>query len=818
MFKKILLVLFIIFFAVWIAVAYLNKFVLPVKIKALIINSAQEFTGKKASCEEVKISLLKGLVVRGFNLYDNKKVILTVKEINCSFLFLPLVKKQIIIPRVNIVSASLFLERRTDGTFNVMKPFNGKNPAAAAQAKYNIMVYGVSISAARISFQDDTINPVFTKDLQGVKANLALSLPAKVKFVFSGLVPAEVPMKIAGQGEYNIGSQALWAKVGLKDFLPADFEPYLSGLGVSLVKGKIDYQGQLDYRDQVISSDFTLQTRGLSITRGKLLFILNSSSRVNLKYGIYDERWDISGKTDISQGFVYGLPNGFDQVEKISGSFCFNNEGIFADDVTAHYAQIPFKANITLINFKDPVLSVDLSARPDLEDIQKLAKSNFKTELPCDISGHGVLRLKIENSAGQAQPKIEGVLSTANARVYFPKDKAEIKSITGDINFTSEKIIWNGLIFRFLNTAYKTSGSVRDFTAPQVDLSAASEKSQVDASFKIVSRVIDFSRLAGRYLNSDFSLLGKVDLTDPRQPLADIFGKINLELSEFSRHLKKLKVNLDKLSPQGLVNIQGRLSGKLNDIKNCQAKAALSSTYISLYGLRANNFSAGILLTNAVADMESLHFSLYGGTIVGKAMMNLKNKDVPYWLDLSVQKVDLGKLTADTPMRAKRISGLFWAEMKLSGAWDDPGKISGSGKVSVSNGSLWELDLFKGVGSLVFSNDFRDIIFSEGSCSFVIQNRSIFSDNIKLESPVCLMKGRGKVGFDSSVDVELDAEVSPQAPLTGTFKDVTTAILGNASCFGSIAITGTLKEPKYKFKAAVTNIIQGIADTFWRKE
>ncbi len=819
MLKKILIVLCILFLLIWSAVFYLNKVVFPVKIKSLIINSAQELTGKKVSCDEVKISIFKGLVVRNFNLYDNKKVILSIKEVNCTFLFFPLVKRQVIIPRINIVSPSLFLERRMDNTFNVMKPFTGKKPAAGVQSRYNLIVYGVSVSGAKVSFQDDTINPVFTKEIQSLKVNLSLSLPARVKFVFSGQIPAKLPMKLAGQGEYNISSQELSAKIGLKDFVPAEFEPYLNGLGVVFGKGKIDYLGSLTYKDQVVSSDFTLSTSGLSISRDKLLFILNSTSKVNLKYGFNQKHCDFSGKTEISEGFLYGLPNDLGQVDKIFGSIRFNNEGVFADNLEAFYSQIPFKAKITLLNFKSPFLSLDLSAQPALEAIQKIAVNNFKVKLPCDISGDGALRLRIEDNFQPNQPvKIEGNLALSGAEAYFAKNKTKINSIVGNINFTAEKISWNNLSFNLWDADYKTNGSLQSFASPQVDLELFSRDLELDTSFKINSQVINFSRLGGKYLNSDFSFLGKADLTDPDQPLADIYGKINLELNELAQQLKKMKVKIGDLAPKGLVNIQGQLKGNIKDIKNCDIKAKLSSTYVSLYGLRLNDFLADVLFTNAVADMESLHFLFYGGTINAKATVNLKNKSMPYWLDLSAQNVDLAKLIQDSAMKEKKISGQLSGDMKLSGISDDLAKMAGSGKVLVTKGSLWELDLFKGMGVLLFSRDFKDIVFSDGSCSFAIADKNISSDNILLESPVCLMKGRARIGFDSTVDAELNVEVSQDAPLTGTVKDVTTAILSNASRFGSIGISGTLKNPKFKFKASVKDIIQGIADTFLNKQ
>jgi hypothetical protein len=79
------------------------------------------------------------------------------------------------------------------------------------------------------------------------------------------------------------------------------------------------------------------------------------------------------------------------------------------------------------------------------------------------------------------------------------------------------------------------------------------------------------------------------------------------------------------------------------------------------------------------------------------------------------------------------------------------------------------------------------------------------------------MAGAVKIGFDSSIDASLNVEVSQDAQPTGSIKDFTTAILGEAKKFGVIRITGTLKDPKYKFKTAVVDIIKGIKDTFFKE-
>ena len=129
----------------------------------------------------------------------------------------------------------------------------------------------------------------------------------------------------------------------------------------------------------------------------------------------------------------------------------------------------------------------------------------------------------------------------------------------------------------------------------------------------------------------------------------------------------------------------------------------------------------------------------------------------------------------------------------------------------VSEGKLWELNLFKGLGELLFAKDFARVLFSEGYCGFSIQDRFIASDNLRLKSNLANLEGYFKIGFDGSLGGSLNVQVLEEgAPETGTMKDVATAIIGQAGRFGVIKVSGTLKEPKYKFKAAVNDIIKSL--------
>ena len=211
-----------------------------------------------------------------------------------------------------------------------------------------------------------------------------------------------------------------------------------------------------------------------------------------------------------------------------------------------------------------------------------------------------------------------------------------------------------------------------------------------------------------------------------------------------------------------------------------------------------------------------MRLSLYEVSIEGEGNINLNVEDMPYWAEAKIEGLKLEKLKLDTASKAKDIAGTLRASVKINGFGTDVSKLTGSGNILIVDGKLWQLNLFQGLGSLLFAKDFANIVFSEGSCSFLVRDRFIFSDDIKLKSNITNLSGSFKVGFDSSLDSSVNVEVIDEmVPLSGTFKDITTAIIGQSGRFGVIKINGTLQNPKYKFQPAVVDILKGLKNAIF---
>jgi len=679
--KKIFALLLIFIILITSVVIYLNKDFLPTKIQSLIIITLKQKTGKDTSLGSLQFSIFKGLVLRDLKVYDDKKTLLSVKELTCSFLIFPIFQKQLIIPGVSIKDAQIFIHRRSDGTFNVADLFASKE-TPASKAGFNILLRKIKITNSRIQFQDDAVTPAFTKNLDIKKAILSLSLPADVKFQL--LISA--PLQIKANGVYHILKEQFSARVELDNLSPQEFTAYYSHTGLKFTGGAIDAVANLNFKDQLVTSDITAKAKALGVSKDKISITLNSPVQAKLSYNTKNKE------------LVYSL-------------------------------------------------ILDIAGSPDL------------------VIG----------------------------------DMGRLSGISGRLELNPRQVKWTDLSFKYQDIPYKTSGVLTDFSSPKVELKLASQDLTLDSRFSFKDKQVSIPKLYGHYAQSLFALAGVIDTADVDNLNAKINGEVKLNLEDL-----KLKA----IKPSGIARIKLTLSGKLKDIKSCFIDADISGSVISLYGLKTRKFFLNYKQGNGLASIPLAHISLYGGGIDASARMNIDSKDLPYWVEASMQGVKIEQLKLDTGAKKTDISGTIQGEVKLNGFWGDASKLGGAGRILITEGKLWELNLFKGFGKLLFAEDLANIVFEQGSADFIIQNKYITSDNIALKSNLANLTGSCKIGFDGSLESSVNVEVSSESvPLTGTFKDVTTAIIGQSGRFGTLKITGTLKEPKYKFSADVVNIL-----------
>ena len=809
--KKFIIIVIIILLILFGCSVYLNKVLLPKKIKSLIVSTLAQQTGKNVTLKSLEFSFFKVLVLRDLVISDNQEVILSTRQATCTIFIWPIFKKQIIIPSINLKAPYIFLQRRTDKSFNLQDFFVLTNPAAK-KSDFSLAVFKLTISNGNIVFQDDTLATKFRKEIKNIQLNLQLGLPVKLKFNLSAELVSQPLVFINVSGEYKILSQELVGNLTLKDLSTTEFSAYYSDLG-NLFSGLIDLQAQVNLKNKMLQVNLTSKGDNLIFTKDNLKAKLNSSLQSKIDYNLETKKLTFEGACDIQQANILGLEF-LGQVQNLSGKFVFNQNSLIADSLKAELLGVPFNIKLGIKDFSTQVLNIKTDF--DLSILPVIAKDKFKFSLINSASGKAELSIKIHPD-NQGAWVVRGSLDITDAGLKLDKLNSPIEGIGAKVEFSQQGLSWLDTKFKYQGVSYQSNGTLFDFTTPKIKLKLYAEDLSVAGDFDLLGKKIKIAQLKGKYLDSQFLVSGDIDQSDSAKPQVDLTGRINLELSNLNKLLEKVPL-MKASSPSGQLNIEFNLSGPVLDFKNCYLQAKSTSSNFSLYGLKATDFSLDFLQEKGTNRIPAAYATFYDGVIQGSGGLNLNTKDLAYQLELSASGINLEKLKNDTPSRAKNIAGIFLGEIKLNGAGSDLNKLSAAGSFAVSHGRIGELNLLQGLGKLLLAKDLGNIEFKACSGDFLLKDKFIYTDNLKLISPIVELAGSIKIVFDRSLEGALDVHIiGEMVPLEGTIRDVTTAIVGQGGRFGVIKLNGTLDEPKYTFKAEVGNIIQGLAHMLFKK-
>lgn len=811
--KKFFIIVAILLLIILGVTVFLNKVILPTKIKSLIISTLSKQTGKEVSLKSLEFSIFKGLIVRDLVISDGTQTILSARQATCTIFIWPILKKQIIIPAINLQSPYIYLERRKDNSFNLENLFS----AASVQEKksdFNLAVFKLTISNGDLVFEDNSLGVKFKKEIKNIQFNLQLGLPIKLKFNFTGQLDSQPPVSINASGEYRILKKELAVNLKLKALSAKEFSAYYPALG-DVFSGLIDLQAQAHLKGKTCQINLAAQSDNLVLVKDNLKAKLNSSLLTKINYDLETKKLEFSGSCDLVQADIAGLEF-LGQVNNLNGKFVFNQNSLIADSLKAQLLGVPFEIRLGIKDFSTKVLNI--STDFDLSILSAIAKDKFKFSLISASSGKASLLVKILPDK-QGVWMAQGSLDIAQASLKLDKVIDPFENIDVHLEFSQQGLNWKETKFRYQGIDYESSGTLSDFAAPQVKLKLFADDLSAAADFKVAGNLIQIAGLKGKYLNSQFLVSGNIDHSDEAQVRVDLTGGINLELSDLNKLLAKIYPGIKALSAAGQLDTQFSLSGPVNDFKNCFLQAKSTSSNFSLYGFRASQLAIEYLQEQKIIKIPAIYITLYDGLITGSGALNLDSVLSPYQLELKAGGIDLGKLRLDTATAAKnKYEGIFEGEVKLTGSGSDLNKLNGAGSFKITQGKLGEINLLQGLGKLLLAKDLGKIEFTECSCAFSIKDKIVSTDKLKLLSSLVNLYGPLSIGFDSTLAGALDVEVlSENVPLAGTFKDVTTAIIGKAGKLGVIKLSGTLREPKYAFDTAVISIIQGLADVFFKK-
>lgn len=789
------------------AVSYLGVITLPVKISTAVVEELEKATGKRILIEAVRFNLFKGLVLEDLVIYDDNEIFIWAKNVSCGITLSGLLENRLAIPAVTIDSPAIYLERRFDASFNIAELTLADYKPSIAVA---VVLHRVMVKNARVIFVDRTLDPAFKERIDDISMDIKLSLPDKMALNLSCTVPFESPMHLKFSGVYYTLTRELAGRLGMKNLNLNELKSYYRASGISFPRGSVDAEGALRIKDDAIELDIDGRIKGLDIDKEKLNIKLDSLIKLMVQYDLKDKALEYAGKLDVSSMDLSGI-DGMKKLENIKANVEFNDSRLWSENIIADACGIRWKARVNIFNFAAPILDIYADSEAHLSVVQKMLKEEFNIKLPTDISGKSNIKLAIQMQSDKPM-NMNGYITLDGATISLGAGNFPIEDVTGEAKFNLDGIKWSDVKLKYREAQYVSSGSLVNYTAPKIRLEASSPGLSFKTAFSVRGQVVKISSLNGKYFGSTFSAYGEAAFPSKKPVKADIKGTLEIELADLKKMNKDSK-EIEKIKPAGKMAVKFNLSGDPANLKTCGIRARINSPDVSAYGLKFTDMMIDYAQAAGIGQVKYIKSMLYGGSLYASGRIDWKAGTLPYSFNVDLKDVKLEDIKMDTGFKDKDVSGDITALAKLAGAFKDSTKLSGTGRVAIKNGRLWQLNLFKGLGAVIFSNDFRDIVFTEGSCDIKIAPQAFTFNNFILKSELLNLYGSGIIGFDKSVNAMLRPEIRESAIDYGSASPIAVAISSNTV----VKITGTFEKPEYKTQANLADVMGGIANAMFRQ-
>ncbi|MCX5668041.1 MAG: DUF3971 domain-containing protein [Candidatus Omnitrophica bacterium] len=791
---------------------YFNEVIFPQKIRSALIEGFELATGKKIELSSVKLDLFRGLVLKDLAVLDNDLWVITAKEAHVKFLIVPLFKKQIIITALKLESPRVFVERAKDNSINIAEIFFKK--PILLNGEYGLSVSRIILSKADLSFKDSTFDPPLLKDIKNASLDARISLPDKI--VFSAefeLSTPELPILVKASGKYGALNKEWSLDVKARGLYLKELSPYCRDWSFPLPEGRADAEAAVRINSDSLGAKISMTSLDLEFLQGPVKANINCALTANAQYDLNKKTLLYSGDIDIKNLKLSGLEY-VDRIDDIRGRAVFTESRFLSKSLTCTLAGLPVTAAADLTDFKTGSLNIDIKSPAELGMLKEILKNRFDIKLPAELSGPGSLSLRLEYKVPiKEMPVMNGYVDVSEAKITLDYNKILLDDVKGRFKFTTNQLSWEDLAFRHMDVDYSSSGTLTNFEKPGIDIKLDSKDLSVRLLLAVNDNFLTLSRFEGRYEDTEFSGFGDLDTTDSANIMAEINGVVKFELSGNKELFKRFEDIMKDSKPSGRLTAKFALKGNMNDLNSCAADVEVSSGRISLYGFKMENFTMSYMQRNGVMDIVKMQASLYGGTLDGSGRIDLVSKDGAYQIKAEVNDMKIEKIKFDTEFKDYDISGSVYSRFGFKGYSPDPSKFRAWGKINISNGRLWQLNLFRGIGTLVFRRDFSSVIFKEGDCDFSVKDKTISTNDISLRSDLLNISGVARIGFDNSITASLKAEFTDEGLDAGKITNISAAI----ERYSIIEVNGTLKEPKIKFRPDLSNVVSDIAEGLFRQ-
>ena len=679
-FKKILLILFFISLFVFVGGTIALRIAFPpAKVKAMLITKMSEVLHRQVEIESISVGL-RGLRVKGFKISQkpsfDKGTFVQAGQFLVRPKFLPLLKKQISISEVTLISPKINIIRKADGSFNFSDLMVEKIPEAKKEEKaekvekgppakvkpiaFSFLVSKVTISGGEVKFVDRTPQKL-SADLKNINLSvygISLVSPFFVEASFD-VAKEKLEGSLAFKGNVDIKEESIKIKKALATIAGV-------GIGATGSVEKFMEPEKLSFTVNIKSEDFTLEKLSKTFPfPGDILMsgepdisadISGNLNRIKIKGNIGIRKVEALFKD------LFHKPSGIDGGMGIDIVLEHNNI-LKLNSISIALGEMKASASGKVVGLKEERrLNLKVSLEKfDMKSLQKLVP------LVKDYGLAGIV-------AGET--KISGIPESLN--------------ISGKIGVKNIESIQKEMTVKLDKSNLKYSGNILNFKKPKVNF------------------------------NLDIGTMEVKVAEKPKEPKKPKKGKPAAKKAKQEPPAVK-----EKPSPKVGIPPDATVSGKIKLKK------------LSFQNYQISNCSAELDIAKSILKLKLLSLSAYDGSMKGSLSADLRDSSLDtlkFNLDSNIKNLDIHKVIQSMDRKMK---GQFYAiasgKMKISGRGKDFSKLNGSGFMEIKDVKIKGIKILDKIASAAKIPELKEASFQSASGKLTIKKGKVYLTDVKTE-------------------------------------------------------------------------------------
>ncbi|MBW2503725.1 MAG: AsmA family protein, partial [Deltaproteobacteria bacterium] len=220
-------------------------------------------------------------------------------------------------------------------------------------------------------------------------------------------------------------------------------------------------------------------------------------------------------------------------------------------------------------------------------------------------------------------------------------------------------------------------------------------------------------------------------------------------------------------------------------------------------GLTVKDFVAHYELKNNILSVSRIDGKLAGGSFHNTAQVDLAKAGLVYKTNLDLRGINADPLvSALFPAASGTIFGAMNLDLAVNGRgtrWEVIRRgLNGSGELMLSDGKMVSPQLVQGFAQILQIPDMNEIVFDSFRSGFNVINGKVNLDG-RLDSRQVKLLPKGAIGLDGSLDIALDARLSPEVSARIDQKNQVAKYLTDNEGWSQLPLllSGTLTSPRF---------------------